>query len=191
MESALIIPNNLKVSQVQFELLALANRDVRLERSPHGELTIMPPTGGNTGRRNAKLGAYFVMWNDQYQLGEVFDSSTAFRLPNGADRSPDVAWVSRERWRCLTFEQQESFPPICPDFVVELRSKTDSLSSLQNKMQEYLENGLRLGWLVDIQNKTVEIYRCQQNSEVLPTPNFLTGELVLPNFSISLDFLWT
>lgn len=191
MESALIIPNNLTVSQAQFELLALANRDMRLERSPKGELTIMPPTGGNTGRRNAKLGAYFVVWNDHYRLGEVFDSSTAFRLPNGADRSPDVAWVSRERWQTLTAEEQDSFPPLCPDFVVELRSKTDSLTRLQNKMQEYLDNGLRLGWLIDVQNETVTIYRHQRDCEILERPSLLTGELVLPHFSIRLDFLWT
>jgi len=150
--TTLEIPSYFIVSQEQFELLANANRDLRLERSPNGELIIMPPTGGTTGKRNAKLITYFVNWNDQMQLGEVFDSSTAFRLPNGSNRSPDVAWVSRERWQSLTSEQQDSFPPLCPDFVVELRSKSDSLKSLQDKMQEYLENGLLLGWLIDIQN---------------------------------------
>jgi len=184
------IPTYFIVSQEQFELLATANRDLRLERSPTGELIIMPPTGGSTGRRNAKLITYFVNWNDQTQLGEVFDSSTAFRLPNGSDRSPDVAWVSQEKWQNLTPEQQDSFPPLCPDFVVELRSKTDSLKSLQNKMQEYLDNGLQLGWLIDIQNQTVEVYRPQQACEVLQKPSVLTGESVLVSFSINLDFLW-
>jgi Uma2 family endonuclease len=184
------IPTYFIVSQEQFELLAIANRDLRLERSPTGELIIMPPTGGSTGRRNAKLVTYFVNWNDQTQLGEVFDSSTAFRLPNGSNKSPDVAWVSWERWQILTPEQQDSFPPLCPDFVVELRSKTDSLKSLQDKMQEYLDNGLQLGWLIDIQNQTVEVYRPQQACEVLQKPILLTGESVLRKFSVSLDFLW-
>lgn len=188
--TTLEIPSYFIVSQEQFELLAIANRDLRLERSPNGELIIMPPTGGTTGKRNAKLITYFVNWNDQMQLGEVFDSSTAFRLPNGSNRSPDVAWVSRDRWQSLTSEQQDSFPPLCPDFVVELRSKSDSLKSLQDKMQEYLENGLLLGWLIDIQNQTVEVYRPQESHEVLQKPSLLKGELVLPYFSINLDFLW-
>ena len=184
------IPSYFIVSQEQFELLATANRDLRLERSPNGELIIMPPTGGTTGKRNAKLITYFVNWNDQMQLGEVFDSSTAFRLPNGSNRSPDVAWVSRDRWQSLTPEQQDSFPPLCPDFVVELRSKSDSLKSLQDKMEEYLENGLLLGWLIDIQNQTVEVYRSQESREVLQKPSVLTGDYILSNFSINLDFLW-
>ena len=188
--TTLEIPSYFIVSQEQFELLATANRDLRLERSPNGELIIMPPTGGTTGKRNAKLITYFVNWNEQMQLGEVFDSSTAFRLPNGSNRSPDVAWVSRDRWQSLTSEQQDSFPPLCPDFVVELRSKSDSLKSLQDKMQEYLENGLLLGWLIDIQNQTIEVYRPQEPCQVLQKPSLLTGELVLPNLSIELSFLW-
>ena len=184
------IPSYFIVSQEQFELLAIANRDLRLERSPNGELIIMPPTGGTTVKRNAKLITYFVNWNEQMQLGEVFDSSTAFRLPNGSNRSPDVAWVSRDRWQSLTSEQQDSFPPLCPDFVVELRSKIDSLKSLQDKMQEYLENGLLLGWLLDILNQTVKVYRPQEPREVLQKPKILTGKPVLTNFSITLDFLW-
>lgn len=188
--TTLEIPSYFIVSQEQFELLANANRDLRLERSPNGELIIMPPTGGTTGKRNAKLITYFVNWNDQMQLGEVFDSSTAFRLPNGSNRSPDVAWVSRDHWQSLTSEQQDSFPPLCPDFVVELRSKSDSLKSLQDKMEEYLENGLLLGWLIDIQNKTVEVYRPQEPPEVLQKPSVLTGDSILSNFSVNLDFLW-
>jgi Uma2 family endonuclease len=188
--TTLEIPSYFIVSQEQFELLAIANRDLRLERSPNGELIIMPPTGGTTGKRNAKLITYFVNWNDQMQLGEVFDSSTAFRLPNGSNRSPDVAWVSRDHWQSLTSEQQDSFPPLCPNFVVELRSKSDSLKSLQDKMEEYLENGLLLGWLIDIQNQTVEVYRSQESREVLQKPSVLTGDSILSNFSVNLDFLW-
>jgi Uma2 family endonuclease len=188
--TTLEIPSYFIVSQEQFELLARANRDLRLERSPNGELIIMPPTGGTTGKRNAKLITYFVNWNDRMQLGEVFDSSTAFRLPNGSNRSPDVAWVSRDRWQSLTSEQQDGFPPLCPDFVVELRSKSDSLKSLQDKMQEYLENGLLLGWLIDIQNQTVEVYQPKKFCEVLQKPSLLKGKPVLTNCSISVDFLW-
>jgi Uma2 family endonuclease len=188
--TTLEIPSYFIVSQEQFELLANANRDLHLERSPNGELIIMPPTGGTTGKRNAKLITYFGNWNDQMQLGEVFDSSTAFRLPNGSNRSPDVAWVSRDRWQSLTSEQQDSFPPLCPDFVVELRFKSDSLKSLQDKMEEYLENGLLLGWLIDIQNQTVEVYRPQEPREILQKPSVLTGDSILSNFSVNLDFLW-
>lgn len=186
----LVIPADFKISPGQFQELALANRERRLERTPTGELIIMPPTGGNTGRRNARLVASFVNWNDRYQLGEVFDSSTAFRLPRGGDRSPDVAWVSRERWQALSAEAQESFPPLCPDFALELRSKTDSLARLQEKMAEYLDSGLSLGWLIDIQNQRVEIYRPQQVPEVLAKPKILSGELVLPYFSLDLTGLW-
>jgi len=127
MKPAIInLPNHCKISQQQFKKLAIANRELRLERSNTGELIMMSPTGGSTGKYNVKLASRFVIWNEQTQLGEVFDSSTAFSLPNGANRSSDVAWVSRERWNCLTREQQDTFPPLCPDFVLELRSKTDN-----------------------------------------------------------------
>jgi Uma2 family endonuclease len=183
------LPNRYDYGIIFF--VVFSNRDLRLERSPNGELIIMPPPGGTTGKWNAKLITYFVNWNDQMQLGEVFDSSTAFRLPNGSNRSPDVAWVSRDRWQSLTSEQQDSFPPLCPDFVVELRSKSDSLKSLQDKMQEYLENGLLLGWLIDIQNQTIEVYRPQQICQISQKPSLLTGESILDGFSINLDFLWS
>jgi Uma2 family endonuclease len=191
MKSAIIkIPNHLQVSQEQFEKLATANRDLRLERTKIGELIIMPPTGGSTGKYNVKLSSRFVIWNEETGLGEVFDSSTAFRLPNGADRSPDVAWVSRDRWNSLTREQQDSFPPLCPDFVLELRSKTDKMKPLREKMQEYLDNQMRLGWLIDTKNKIVEIYRSNQPVEVLKKPTTLSGENILPGFVLDLQFIW-
>lgn len=180
------IPPTLKVTEEQFEQLAAANRDVRLERTATGELIVMPPTGGSTGKRNANLSAQFVVWNNQAHLGEVFDSSTAFRLPNGAERSPDVSWVALDRWNTLTPEQQETFPPLCPDFVVELRSRTDNMESLRRKMREYLDNKLRLGWLIDPKAKTVEIYRPDQPVEVLQSPTTLSGGDRLPGFILDL-----
>jgi Uma2 family endonuclease len=184
------IPENFTITQKQFEQLAIANRDLRIECTAKGNLIIMPPTGGITGKYNAKLSARFVIWNEKTCLGEVFDSSTAFKLPNGAERSPDVAWVSLEKWNQLTSEQQDTFPPLCPDFVLELRSKSDALKSLQAKMQEYLANGLRLGWLIDKKNQKVEIYRPSQPVEILVKPQTLSGENVLPDFILDIAFLW-
>ncbi|WP_324293516.1 MULTISPECIES: Uma2 family endonuclease [Moorena] len=113
-----------------------------------------------------------------------------FQLPNGAGRSPDAAWVSSDRWNSLTLEEQETFPPLCPDFVIELRSKTDSLTSLQNKMLEYMDNGCRLGWLINYQNQQVEIYRSGQAKEILQSPQILSGEEVLPDFRLDLQLIW-
>ncbi|NET59686.1 MAG: Uma2 family endonuclease [Symploca sp. SIO2E6] len=184
------IPPRFRVTEEQFQALATANQDLRIESNAQGELIIMPPTGGNTGKRNAQLSAQFVIWNNQTQLGEVFDSSTAFCLPNGAKRSPDVSWVTKERWDELTPEQKETFPPLCPDFVVELRSPTDTIQSLREKMQEYLDNGIRLGWLIDPKNRIVEIYQPQQAVKVLKDPQILSGEDVLPGFSLNLKLVW-
>jgi Uma2 family endonuclease len=188
--STLHIPPHLKVTQEQFEEIARANRDLRLERDSTGEIIIMPPTGGSTGKYNAKLTTCFTNWNEQTELGEVFDSSTAFRLPKGATRSPDVAWVSAERWNQLNPDEQDTFPPLCPDFALELRSKTDNLEPLRKKMQEYLDNGLRLGWLIDRKNGIVEIYRPQQPVEILEHPVNLSGENVLPGLRVDVQFLW-
>jgi Uma2 family endonuclease len=146
----------------------------------------MPPVGGVNGNRESDLNADLVIWNRQTQLGKVFSSSTIFRLPNGGDRSPDVAWVAKERWELLTAEEQEKFPPICPDFVMELRSRTDSLTQLQAKMQEYLNSGLRLGWLINPQEQQVEIYRPNQALEIVKLPTTLSGENVLPEFILNL-----
>jgi Uma2 family endonuclease len=180
------LPETFKITQQQFKEIAAANRELRLEKTVTGELIIMPPTGGNTGRRNFNLVGQLYTWNEQTKLGVAFDSSTAFHLPNGADRSPDAAWISRARWDSLTPEQQDDFPPLCPDFVIELRSKTDTLKELREKMQEYLNNGLQLGWLIDPKNKQVEIYRPLQNVEVLQSPTSLSGENVLPRFVLDL-----
>lgn len=190
---AVNIPNTLtlQVSYEQFVDLALANRDLQLERTATGELIIMPPTGSDTGNKNLDIEGQLWLWNRQNKLGKVFDSSTGFRLPNGANRSPDAAWVDKQRWDALTLEQQETFAPICPDFVLELRSKTDSLEKLQAKMREYIENGAGLGWLIDRKNQRVEIYRYGRNVEVLDHPVSLSGEDVLPGFVLDLTEVWS
>jgi Uma2 family endonuclease len=190
---AVNIPNTLtlQVSYEQFVDLALANRDLQLERTATGELIIMPPTGSDTGNKNLDIEGQLWLWNRQNKLGKVFDSSTGFRLPNGANRSPDAAWVDKQRWDALTLEQQETFAPICPDFVLELRSKTDSLEKLQAKMREYIENGAGLGWLIDRKNQRVEIYRRGRNVEVLDHPVSLSGEDVLPGFVLDLTEIWS
>ena len=170
----------------QFESLCLANLNWQLERTAKGELIIMDTGGGISGNREADLITDLNLWNRQTLLGVVFSSSTIFRLPNGGDRSPDAAWVSLERWQALRPEEQERFPPICPDFVIELRSRTDAIAPLQDKMQEYLNNGLRLGWLIDPQGQQVQIYRPDLAVEVLSLPATLSGEAVLPGFELNL-----
>ncbi len=184
------MPPSTQLSEDQFYELCRANPDLRIERSATGELIFMPPTGGETGKRNAKLIARFVVWNEDAQLGEVFDSSTCFKLPNGADRSPDVAWVAQERWDSITPEQKEKFPPIAPDFVLELMSPTDVLETVRLKMQEYLHNGVELGWLINRKQQQVEIYRPGQPPEIVQVPSRLSGEDVLPGFVLNLEWFW-
>lgn len=185
------IPSMLKLTDEQFYQLCVANRDLRLELTAKGELIVMPPTGGGTGKRNSSLSGQLWLWNQQTGLGETFDSSTAFKLPNGAIRSPDVSWVSRECWESLTPEQQEKFPPLCPDFVLELRSASDALTDVQLKMQEYLNNGSRLGWLINPKNQQVEIYRPNQAVEVLESPITVSGEDVLFGFVLNLSQIFS
>ncbi|MBW4666918.1 MAG: Uma2 family endonuclease [Cyanomargarita calcarea GSE-NOS-MK-12-04C] len=178
--------NVVKLGDDQFYQLCRDNPDVKFERNALGELIVMPPTGGETGKRNAKLTARFVLWNEQTQLGEVFDSSTCFKLPNGSDRSPDVSWIQLERWNALKPEQREKFPPIAPDFVLELMSPSDSLSVVQAKMLEYMNAGVKLAWLIDRKTRRVEIYRQGQPKEVLESPTSLSGEQVLPGLVLDL-----
>jgi Uma2 family endonuclease len=147
----------------------------------------MPPVGGLSGNRESNLIGELWLWNRQTKLGKVFSSSTIFTLPNGAKRSPDVAWVKSDRWESLTLEEQEKFPPLCPDFVIELRSRTDSLSQLQEKMQEYLNSGLQLGWLINPQEQQVEIYRPNQAIEIVQLLTILSGEKVLPEFILDIS----
>lgn len=174
----------------QFYQLCQNHRDLKFERTAQGELVIVTPVGGEGGSREADLIGDLVYWNRRTQLGKVFSSSTCFKLPNGSDRSPDAAWVNLERWNQLTPEQQKRFPPICPDFVIELRSESDALEPLQQKMQEYLSNGLRLGWLINPQKRQVEIYRTNQDKQVLENLKQLNGEDILPDFVFDLSILW-
>jgi Uma2 family endonuclease len=178
------------ITDEQFYELCQVNPDVKFERSATGELIVMPPTGGETGSYNAEINADFVIWNRQTRSGKVFDSSTCFKLPQGGERSPDVAWVALKRWNQLSREQQRKFPPIAPDFVLELLSPSDHLETTQAKMQEYMRSGVRLGWLIDRDKRYVEIYRINQPVEILNNPKQLFGEAVLPGFILNMSFFW-
>lgn len=176
------------LNREQFYQLCLNNPDLNLERNPQGELIIMSPVGGESGEKEANLIIDIGNWNREKKLGKVFSSSTIFSLPKGGDRSPDVAWVSLEKWKKLREKEREGFPPICPDFVIELRSKSDRLKPLQEKMQEYLDSGLQLGWLINPQDQTVEIYRPNQPVEIVKMPVNLSGENILLDLEITLNY---
>ncbi|MTJ49300.1 Uma2 family endonuclease [Dolichospermum sp. UHCC 0259] len=173
-----------RLTDDQFYQLCMANKDVNLELNAQGELIIVPPVGGESGRSESDLNFKVSLWNYKTQLGIVFSSSTVFRLPNGAKRSPDVAWVKLDRWEALTVEEREKFPPLAPDFVIELRSKTDRLKTLQEKCTEYINNGVRLCWLINPYDKQVEIYRLEQPVEIVQFPVLLSGEDVLLGFEL-------
>ncbi len=179
-----------KINDDEFENFCRHNPDVEIELTKEGELIIMPPTGGRTGIRNFSLIGYFFNWLEKDKSGVGFDSSTVFKLPNGAKRSPDLAWITNERWEKLTNVEQEKFPPLCPDFVVELRSPSDSLVNLQNKMEEYIENGAVLGWLIDPLEKKVHVYRPDAEIKVLDNPKQVSGEPLLKGFALNVKKLW-
>ena len=174
------------LSDEQFFQLCISNPDTKFERNANGEIIIMPPTGGETGKRNTDLIVQLSLWNRQTKLGEVFDSSTGYTLPNGANRSPDVSWIKQERWDSLTPEQKQKFIPLAPDFALELMSPSDYLRDVRVKMHEYLDNGVRLGWLINPKVKQVEIYRLGQDVELLDSPQSISGENVLPGFTLDL-----
>jgi len=178
------------LTEDQFFELCQNNRDLKFERTASGVLTIMSPTGGETSNRNMELSYQLQDWSRQNNLGKAFDSSGGFKLPNGADRSPDASWVRRDRWDTLTPKQREKFVPLCPDFLVELRSGSDTLKPLQTKMKEYQENGAKLGWLIDPKNQRVEIYRPDQEVEILENPTTLSGGNILPGFILDLTSIW-
>jgi Uma2 family endonuclease len=185
-QSVILNIKNVELSDDQFYQLCQINEYYKFEQTAKDELIILPPSNLITGNREAELNGNLMIWNRQTKLGKVFSSSTVFTLPNGGKRSPDVAWIANERWESLTIQEKEKFAKICPDFVIELRSRTDSLSQLQEKMQEYLNSGLRLGWLIDPQNQQVEIYRQNQSVEIVSLPTSLSGENVLPGFILEL-----
>jgi Uma2 family endonuclease len=172
-----------------FELCQL-NRDWRIEYTAQGELIVMPPTGGETGSQNAEITFQVQLWTRGDQTGVAFDSSTGFKLPNGATRSPDAAWVRRSRLLGLTREQKQKFLPLCPDFAIELRSPTDNLQAVLNKMQEYMDNGAQLGWLLDPLTHRVYVYLPQRPCEILEAPSTVSADPLLPGFVLDLQKIW-
>jgi Uma2 family endonuclease len=179
--------NHVDLSEQQFYQLCINNPDLKIERSAKGVLIFMPPVGGESGNREISLGGELYLWNKQTCLGKVFSSSTIFKLPGGGNRSPDAAWVELSRWQALTPEQRQKFPTIAPDFVIELRSRTDDLATLQEKMQEYVDSGVKLGWLFNPQDQQVEIYRQGQATQVCSLPIQLSGESILPGFKLQVN----
>jgi len=180
-----------KLTREQFYELCAANPELKLERNANGELVIMSPTGGETGAWNSDITIDLGIWNRQTATGRTFDSSTGFSLPRGSDRSPDAAWIPIEKWNALTPEQRKKFLPLCPDFAIELLSPTDSWIKGLAKMQEYQDNGCRLGWLIDPERKRVAIYRLGQPVEIREAPISLSGEDVLLGFVLNLENIWS
>jgi Uma2 family endonuclease len=179
-----------KMSDREFYEFCQLNEEWRIEMSSDGELIVMAPTGGESGRRNFTLTGLFFAWTETDDTGIGFDSSTMFTLPNGAKRSPDAAWIRKSRWDALTAEEKDEFSPICPDFVIELRSPTDRLRRLQAKMEEYIANGAQLGWLIDPLEKKVYVYRPGVEVEVFDQPEFVSGEPLLAGFILPVAKLW-
>jgi Uma2 family endonuclease len=179
-----------KINDDDFFEFCQANRNLRIERTKEGEVIIMPPTGGETGRHNFELTGAFRSWVRVDGTGIGFDSSTGFTLPNGAKRSPDLSWVRLDRWNALTDDERKKFPPLCPDFVVELRSRTDSIDVLKEKMEEYIESGAQLGWLIDPVAKKVYRYQPQSQVEVLDDPAQISGEPLLKGFALVMKEIW-
>ncbi len=179
-----------QMTTAEFYEFCLANRDLRIERTASGEVIIMSPAFADTGNRNMKIAHQVANWAEQDGTGETFDSSAGFTLPNGATRSPDAAWIKLERWNALTDSQKASFAPICPDFVIELRSASDRLSTLQDKMQEYIDNGALLGFLIDRKNRTVHLYRPHQTPQILENPEVVEGSPELPGFMLKMAKIW-
>ncbi|PSN08499.1 hypothetical protein C7293_30170 [filamentous cyanobacterium CCT1] len=183
-------PTSAEMTTVEFYAFCQANQDLRIERSATGEVIVMPPAFSDTGNRNLKIAQQLANWADIDGTGEAFDSSAGFTLPNGATRSPDAAWVRLERWNALTEAEKASFAPLCPDFVVELRSASDALSRLEAKMEEYLANGAAWGWLIDRKTRQVHIYRLNQKPEILENPDAISADPQLPGFVLQMARIW-
>lgn len=179
-----------KLTREQFYELCAANPELKLERNANGEIVIMSPTGGETSAWNSDLNTDLSIWNRQERLGKVFDSSGGFSLPRGSDRSPDAAWISLAKWESLTPEQRKGFLPVCPEFLIELLSPSDSWKQGQVKMEEYMDNGCLLAWLIDPKHKRVAIYRQGKPVEILENPQTLSGEEVLPNFVLDVSSIF-
>lgn len=175
------------ISDGVLEQLCADNPEARFETTKHGKLIVMPPTGSESGRKNGRLFFQVELWNTRKKLGVTFDSSTGFKLSNGATKSPDVSWIKKERWQAIPKALQRKFAPIDPDFVIELMSPTDDLDELKQKMVEYMDCGVKLGWLINPDDKQVVLYRNGQNNKVLNNPNVLSGENVLPGLTVELS----
>jgi Uma2 family endonuclease len=185
------IPPSMQMTDEQFFDFCQVNRDLRIERNNLGEISIMPPTGSQTGNRNFNIAGQLYIWTEQDGAGICFDPSTGFKLSTGANRSPNASWIKLERWNALSLEQQERFAPICPDFVVELRSSSDNLQPLKEKMEEYMKQpGVQLGWLIDRKQHQVYIYRPGKPEECLDNPATVSGESVLPGFILNMSKVW-
>ena len=183
-------PPSMRVVNDQFFEFCQANKELRIERTAQGDCEIMAPTGGETGWRNSGLTAQLYNWAEREGSGVVFDSSSGFVLPNGAIRSPDVSWVKRTRLTVLTSEQKQRFLPLCPDFVIELRSPSDNLKALQDKMQEYIENGASLGWLIDTEARQVLVFQPQQKLVSLEQPEVMSADGVMKGFQLDMQKIW-
>jgi len=184
------IPWMMSMTEEQFYQFCVANRDLRIERTATGEVIVMSPSFSDTGNRNFNIAVQLGSWAELDGTGLGFDSSAGFTLPNGATRSPDAAWIKLERWNTLTEQQKASFAPICPDFVIKLRSASDTLSTLQKKMEEYIANGTLLGWLIDRQNRQVYIYRPHRQLEILQDPQTISGDPELLGFQLVMAKIW-
>ena len=180
----------IKMTDDEFFALCQLNRDLRLERNAEGDIKVMPPTGGETGNRNAEITGQLVIWTKQDGTGAAFDSSTGFKLPNGADRSPDAAWVQKSRLAVLTQEEKEKFLPLCPDFVIELLSPSDELEEVKAKMDEYIQNGARMGWLLEPRSRRVYVYRPGESVIMIENTGQISGEPELPGFVLNLREIW-
>jgi Uma2 family endonuclease len=187
---AVNVPSLEQMTDEQFYEFCQANRDLRIERTANREVIVMPPAFADTGNRNLKIAVQLGNWAEKDATGEVFDSSAGFTLPNGATRSPDASWIKLDRWNALMEKQKASFALICPDFVIELRSSSDSLKSVQDKMQEYIANGASLGWLIDRKSRNVYSYRPDQEPEILENPEAVSADPELPGFVLQMAKNW-
>lgn len=181
---------SLRLTAAQFEQVCRDNPDLRLELTSNGGLIVMPPAGSKTGKRNFNLSGQFMVWVEKDGTGIGFDSSTGFTLPDGAILSPDVSWVRREKWDALTEDEQERFAPLCPDFVIELRSRWNTLKAQQEQMQEYLDNGTQLAWFIDPRNRRIYVYRKGEEVQVLTEAATVSADPILRGFELQLAELW-
>ncbi len=180
----------IEMDDEQFFEFCQANSDVRIERNQQGEIIIMPPTGWETGNKNAEITIQLGIWAKQNGRGKSADSSAGYKMPNGATVSPDASWILKERLEKVSPAKRRKFLPLAPDFVIELRSASDSLPKLKEKMREYIENGVSLGWLIDPTERKIYVYRAEKEVETLENPSEISGEPLLKGFALNLKEIW-